>query len=350
MPHRSVQWLLTARSQANGLDRPVSGAGPGGVADVVRRTAGLQAQSWRGAAYAVRARSTATTWADVSRAQEDDRSVLRGWFMRGTLQLVATEDVGWLLGLLGPKIVKDTERRYGELGLPEDLRARATDLLESHLLENGPSTRAELGEVLVAAGLLESTKGQAVYALIRHAGVLGRVCYGPGYDAAESWVAVRDWLGKPLVLTADGAAEELARRYLTAYGPASEHDFATWSGLPVPEARAAMKAVATLEFTVEGERLAALSELEGCHDLRLLGEFDPYLLGYRSRQYALADEHRKHIHPGGGMLRPAVVQAGRVIGSWQHSTASVDLFDSTAKRPAGLAAELADLARFQPAT
>lgn len=108
----------------------MSEAGPGGVADVVRRTAGLQAQSWRGAAYAVRARSTATTWSDVSHAQEVDRSVFRGWFMRGTLQLVATEDAGWMLALLGPKILKDTQRRYAELGLAEDVRDLADELAD----------------------------------------------------------------------------------------------------------------------------------------------------------------------------------------------------------------------------
>jgi hypothetical protein len=356
--------LLAARAQANGLDRPVCEAGPGGVADVVRRTAGVQGQSWRGLAYAVRARSTATTWSDVSAAQERDRSVLRGWFMRGTLQLVATEDAGRLLGLLGPKFIKDTERRYGELGLPATVRSRAAELIEAHLLENGPTSRAAIGDLLARAGLIPEPTGQTVYALIRHAGLLGLICYGPGHDANETWVTVRDWLGRPLTLNAEGAAEELARRYLTAYGPSTAKDFATWSGLPVPTARTALKAVAKAEVVVEGESFAAIGDLSGCDDLRLLGEFDPYLLGYQDRRYALADEHRKDIHPGGGMLRPAVVRAGRVIGSWKHAGPEIDLFEPPEVDPADgdssdpadgdsseLAAEVADeledLARFR---
>jgi hypothetical protein len=47
------------------------------------------------------------------------------------------------------------------------------------------------------------------------------------------------------------------------------------------------------------------------------------------------------------MLKPAVVQAGRVIGSWRHDRAEVDLFAPAAGEPPGLAAELADLARFR---
>jgi hypothetical protein len=329
--------------QANGLARSVNDAGPGGVVDVVRRTGGLQAQTWRGAAAAVRARSTATTAADVAHAQEIDRSVLRGWFMRGTLQLVTVEDAGLSLGLLGPKLIKDTERRYGELGLTEAIRAEAADHLEAYLVSHGPSTRAELADVLVRHGLIDEPKGQAVYALIRYTGLLGRLCYGPGQD---TWVAVSEWLGKPLGL--EGDVEALAQRYLSAYGPATVRDFATWSGLPVPLARRGVEAIATESFEVDGDELVAVEDLPGCRDLRLLGEFDAYLLGYQDRRYALAEEFRTRIHPGGGMLRPAVVLGGRVIGSWQHSDRSYELFDPAAQTDlsADLSTELADVVRF----
>ncbi|GAA1596645.1 hypothetical protein GCM10009742_49460 [Kribbella karoonensis] len=323
--------MLAARMQANCLARPVNEAGPGGVADVVRRTGGLQAQTWRAAAYAVRARSTATTLADVTYAQVTDRSVVRGWFMRGTLQLVATEDAGPLLGLLGAHQIKATERRYAELGLPERTRSAASDVLEEHLLRHGPSTRAELADVLVRAGLIPQPKGQAVYALIRYAGLIGRLCYGPG----DTWVAVSDWLGKPLVL--EGDLEAVAHRYLTAYGPATARDFATWAGLPVPQARRAITSVGTTTFEVESTELYAVEDLPGCQDVRMLGEFDAYLLGYQNRFQELP----KSIFPGGGMLSPAVIRAGRAIGAWKHADLSTDLFE-----PADLTDELADLARF----
>ncbi len=264
--------------------------------------------------------------------------------MRGTLQLVVTEHAGPLLGLLGPKLIKDTERRYGELGLTEAIRAEAADVIEEHLLANGPTSRSRLADVLVKAGLIAESKGQQVYALIRHTGLLGRLCYGPGHDKSETWVAVRDWLGEPLTLVGD--LDDLARRYLTAYGPATARDFATWSGLPVPTARSGLEAVATTSFEVDGQEFAAVAELPGSGDVRLLGEFDPYLLGYDDRRHALADEYRKHIHPGGGMLRPAVVEGGRVIGGWRHSDRSYELFGDQAVPLDQLAAELEDVVRF----
>lgn len=165
---------------------------------------------------------------------------------------------------------------------------------------------------------MPSSRGQAVYALIRYAGLLGRVCYGPGYDAGETWASTSSWLGKPLVAEAPATAETLARRYLAAYGPATAADLATWSGLSVPVSRRAIDAVADQVVMVEGTPYAMVGEPGESSSVRLLGEFDAYLLGYRDRRLMVPEAYAKQIHPGGGMLKPAIVQAGRVIGTWSH--------------------------------
>src|SRR5919202_160971 len=67
-----------------------------GVAQVVREVCGVQAQDPAAAALAVRARGAGLTAAGVERARVEERSVVRTWCMRGTLHLVATEDLGWL--------------------------------------------------------------------------------------------------------------------------------------------------------------------------------------------------------------------------------------------------------------
>lgn len=68
----------------------------------------------------------------------------RAWCMRGTLHLVATEDLGWLLGLLGPIGVAAAARRRAELGLGEDAYARALAATVAALGDLGPAPRAEL--------------------------------------------------------------------------------------------------------------------------------------------------------------------------------------------------------------
>lgn len=75
---------------------------------------------------------------------------VRSWFMR-TLHLVATEDFGWLLGLLGPGQIAAGRRRREGLGLDQATCALAVSVLEAELAE-GPRTRAEIDDALVACG------------------------------------------------------------------------------------------------------------------------------------------------------------------------------------------------------
>ena len=89
------------------------------VAHLVRDLCGLQAQDLSAATLAVRPRSSGLTASDVERARLEERTIVRTWCMRGTLHLVAADDLGWLLPLLGPVFVRKSQRRYDQLGLNE---------------------------------------------------------------------------------------------------------------------------------------------------------------------------------------------------------------------------------------
>lgn len=331
------------RATSNLLHRPVTTAGPAGVVEVVRRTGGLQAQTWAGAVLQVRSRSTRTTKADVDAARELDRSVVRGWFLRGTLHLVATEDFGWLLYLLGPVLEKRNERRYRQLGLDQDVRAKATRLIVEQL-EHGPRRRAELRDALLEAGLIDGSDPQAVIHLLFHVAIAGLICHGPEAGRDPAWVLAADWLDRPR--TGIDPLAELAGRYLAAYGPATPKDLATWSGLPVTMAR---QAFAARDGLVDHDGLAMLKGARTTATTRpakLLGEFDTYLLGHADRTPILDERYRTRVNAGGGLIKPVVLDDGRVIGTWRFDkTAGVrelDWFDE----PADLDREPGDIHRF----
>src|SRR5215472_11767845 len=90
------------------------------VAWVVKDVCGLQAQEASSAALAIRVRSTRLNAADVEQARVADRTIIRTWGPRGTLHLLASEDIGWMLSLLGPVFVAGDRRRREELGLSEE--------------------------------------------------------------------------------------------------------------------------------------------------------------------------------------------------------------------------------------
>ena len=64
------------------------------VAQVVKEVCGIQAQDASAATLAVRSRSVGLVVTDVEQARVYDRSIVRTWGMRGTLHILAAEDIG----------------------------------------------------------------------------------------------------------------------------------------------------------------------------------------------------------------------------------------------------------------
>jgi hypothetical protein len=291
------------------------------------------------------------------------RSIVRTWAMRGTLHLVAAEDLPWLLALLGPVFVAATRRRYRELGLDEPTCAAAVAAIGGAVAARGPLTRAELARELQRQGIDVEPGGQALAHLVRRAALEGVVCGGPPAGSADTWVAVADWLGAGRALPGEAALAELARRHLGAYGPARPEDLAAWSGLPLSRARDAWRLIGD-ELTEVGasgrpawvlsRTAAALADVGGpAPVVRLLPAFDTYLLGHRGRALIVDDRFARRVCPGGGWIHPTVVVDGRAVATWRLARRSrpweavVEAF--TPLDPAlepQLEAEVGHLARF----
>jgi hypothetical protein len=282
----------------------------------VRASAGIQAQDGAAAALSIRVRTTGLTRTDVEHALVEERSIVRLWVMRSTIHLVPSEDARWLVELLGPIGLRGTHRRLGQLGVPEEDRPRAVAAICAALRDHGPFTRAELMEHVARAGV--ETAGQAAAHLPALAALEGLVCFGPPARGGKPTYVLRDdWLGPDLPrLARDQALAELARRYVRAFAPTAPEDFASWSGLPLRDARSAWN---DIEMTDHAQPAPAPPVV------RLLPAFDTYLLGYRTRDAIVAPEHARRVWPGGGIVRPTVVANGRAVGTWRRTGARVEL-------------------------
>jgi len=305
------------------------------VAAAVEASAGIQAQDQTAAALSIRVRTRGLTRADVDRALVEERSVVRLWAMRGTIHIVPAEDAAWLVELFAPLALPGSHRRLGQLGVPEGDRPRAVSLIRSALADHGPLTRAELMEHLARAGI--TTDGQAAAHLPMLAALEGHVCFGPMRGGKPTFVLREDWLGRGLKrMPRDRAIAELARRYERAFGPAAPEDFAAWSGLPLRGARAGWP-----------KRGSAPDAGAAPHPpiTRLLPAFDTYLLAYRSREFSVAPEHARKVWPGGGIVRPTVVENGRAVATWRRSGTRIEIEPFG---PHNIAAgdEIADVQRF----
>ncbi len=338
-----------------------AGAAPSlGVAELVRWLCGVQAQEPAAAALAIRVRSSSLR-ADVERALVEERSVVRTWGPRGTLHLLAADDLAWLQPLLGPIFVAAGRRRRAELGLDDDLYSRASALVRDALASHGPLTRDELVQRLADAGV--QLVGQARPHLLARAALEGLICCGPDRGAEPTYILLDDWLGprwRVRPLPEDAAYAELTRRYLAAYGPATPQDLAAWSGLPQSKIRAAWGRMAGELVELQGAsgplwrlRSAAAPDEPPAPVVRLLPRYDVYLLGYRSRDFALAREYAGRVNAGGGIVHQTILVDGRLVGTWSSSRAkgalvvTLEPFEPLGPEVhAALADDVADLGRF----
>lgn len=321
-------------------------------AAVAERLLAVQGQDPRGARLAVRARTARLSAADVDRALTEDRSLLITWLNRGTLHLVRSEDYPWLQTLTAPPHFTATARRLDQEGITPAAADRGVAAVEHSLVEEGPLTRDELGERIARTGV--RTAGQALVHILALACLRGVAVRGPVVGGRHAYALVRDWLGEPGPVDRDTALAELARRYLAGHGPADERDLAKWAGLPLRDVRAGLNAIASeLDRRADGlVDLAGRAPAAGLPPPRLLGAFDPVLLGWTSRE-PLLGSHKGDVVVG-GLFRPFALVRGRAAGIWSMPRGQVafEPFGPLAPRDAAAAleADAADVVRFLAAS
>ena len=314
---------------------------------VVERLLAVQAQNERGARLAVRSRSAGLTAADVDTELTDARSLLVTWLNRGTLHLVRSDDYPWLQTLTTPRLQTANARRLTQEGVTRNAAERGVAVMERSLADEGPLDRDRLRERVAAAGV--RTQGQAFVHLLALASIRGLIVRGPTVGGKHAFVLVRDWLGEPGPVDRDRALAELARRYLAGHGPAGPDDLAWWSGLPLRDARAGLNGIAP-ELTERDDGLVDPKRrlpVSASHEARLLGAFEPVLLGWRSRHLLLGDAEPLVV--SGGIFRPFVLVRGRAVGTWTISRRSVALKPFgrlTRADNAALETEANDVTRF----
>ncbi len=295
----------------------LSGAPASSVEAVVRHLLAVQAQDARGVRLAVRARTEGLTVREFDAALAD-RSLVISWLCRGTLHLLTADDYFWLHDLTTPPLRPGCLRRLVQEGISPDQAARAGRLIARWLADDGPLTRDELADRLRSRQI--PVAGQAVVHILFHATLEGLIIRGPMKGRRQAFVLAHDWLGpRPRVRDRSQALAELVRRYLVGHTPASERDIARWAGLPLRDIRAGLDGLrARVRDFGEGLlALAELAEVPAPPSARLLGAFDPLLVGWTDRAF-VTGEHDADVVTG-GLFRPFILLDGQLAGLWRVS-------------------------------
>lgn len=297
------------------------------VADAARHMLAVQAQEFWAGRWALAAR---TAGAPMLRAVDRlfNRGVLiRAWTQRGTLHILPSEDLAWVLDVTGERQLRLAAPRYRELGLGLEEFATVERVLIAALRGGNAMTRGELFTVLESAGI-DPTRQRGLHA-IQNLALRGIICQGPvvprtgGASREQLFVLTEEHI-RQSAPPADPAAEMFVR-YIVGHGPATAEDFAWWAGVTLGTARAAASVPDDRIRETDDGLFAARTRPRRsprAASVLALGPFEEYYISYQDRTISCPPELLPVVGPGkNGMVRPVILADGVVVGTWRHSTA-----------------------------
>jgi hypothetical protein len=291
---------------------------------------GLQAQVMSAAEMqiGVRVYCRAT---DVRERLWKDRTLVKTWLMRGTLHLVPAVDLPLYTAAMSTRWIRTRSTWLRFLGMSEPELLKLVEAI-GEALDGAPKTREEVvakvgrGRSERVHQVLRSGWGGMLKPVARN----GLLCFGPNRGQSVTFVRPEQWLGRWRHIDPEEALVEVARRYLRAYGPATRHDFARWWGNWAGVGTAAWAGLAgeLAPVSVEGRRadvlatdLGAVTGARPSGSIRLLPQFDPYLMGHAGRGHLVEAVYAPRVSRVAGWISAVVLVDGRVAGTWTHVVA-----------------------------
>jgi hypothetical protein len=307
------------------------------LVEVAGALCGVQAQVQTSAELQLAVRVDGVVQTDVRAALWEQRALVKAWTVRGTLHLHPAGDLAlWYAarrGAAGPV----------EQGLPE-WRDPAGVLHPALAADEVGTVRAAVWDALDGRCLL---RGELTEEVVKRVGAVPRdrlssgfaffiedLCQGPPLGSRITLTRPDQWIeGWREVTDEQGALREVCRRFLRTYGPARPADFCGWFGsssLKAPEARALFDSLGSdlEELEVEGRGSFVLSGDRsfppGTRHVRLLPEYDVYVLGFREREQFVPRPVRELIanHSRGRYEGPVgtrlVLVDGSAAGLWER--------------------------------
>ena len=303
------------------------------VADAVERLVGHQAQSPLDPYVGLWSRLAPFDPSELA-GMVEDRRVVRMALMRATIHLVTARDALAMRPLLAPVL----ERTF-RTGSPFGRRLADVDLdeviaLGRAMLGEAPRTRAEL-----VAAFTErwpdadaDAMGYAVQYLVPLVQVPPRGVWGKSGRA--TWAPLESWLGS--TLDEHLSIDDLAHRYICAFGPATVMDMQSWSGLTrLKEVFDRLRPQLRIDRNEAGREVFDLPDAprpdpDTPAPPRFLPEYDNVLLGHADRTRIVSDDDRTRLMAEAGMrsVRTFLLD-GRGAGTWalerSGDTASISI-------------------------
>jgi hypothetical protein len=285
--------------------------------EMTRRLVGLQAQENLPPFLSLAARIEDFDPHAVTAGLED-RSLVRFLVMRGTVHLLTADDALMLRPWTAP--VHEREVRISQsIGAAREVDREAFLTALAELLADEPLPQRAIGVAL--AERFPAYPGTQLGQLARSVAPLVQVPPRGTWKGSGSVVYqyVDRWVGRPVV---EPDVEEVVRRYLRAFGPATAADVTAWSAVtrlgPVLKG---MDDLVTYEDEA-GKPLYDVPEGELADEdvpapVRLLGSYDNVWLSHAGRDRVTDPKSRNAWMAENGASAHAFFADGWLVGLWR---------------------------------
>jgi len=297
---------------------------------ICRDMCGVQAQIMSAAYLQLWTRNHAITRPEIDSALWKTRTLVKTSLMRQTLHLIPTDEFPLYIAALRPSRFAQAMRVMERCGITRD-ESEALIALIMETLSAGPLSRPA-----IAAAIRPKASKQVRFwmenswSLVRLPVAEGLICYGRGEGNEIVFIRTDHWLPKlklKLMPTTEAQCA-LLRKYLRAYGPATLTDFSHWAGIPLRELKPLPALLESELAEAPGgkknrlllrEDVAALTGRRSANpSIRLLPNFDSYLLAHREKDHLLSAQHYKRVYRNQGWISPVVLINGVITGVWSH--------------------------------
>ena len=289
--------------------------------EVVAWMGAMQAQEYRMMRWAVGMRTKRPSARAFEKAYNEGQ-IVRIHLFRTTWQLVAGEDLGWMLELCRDNALRGMAGWMHSNGVEIPLAEQESiqTIFNDYLSKSRIAQKADFANALEDRGVTMEDHRLSYH--IRLAEYSGLLCSGDLFPMKHSYALAADKLPQTPRITKEEALAKLARTYFRSHGPATLEDFVWWSGLNIGDCR---KGVNAIQGELIEERWKGLSFLRHQESrtrgfrsgtVTLLPPYDEYLIGYKSRHVAVNPHHMHRAHSGNGIFWPVILQDGEAAGNW----------------------------------
>ena len=297
--------------------------------EVVDWMGAMQAQEYRMMRWAVAMRTRKPSLKAFRKAY-DSGEIVRLHLMRGTWQLVTSDDYWPMLGLCSPKALSVIKgwMASNKISIPDEELFRIRDFLVRTADDRGSVTKEDFTQALAEHDIRMDDHRLSYH--IRMAELSGILCSGDLLPMKATYALTANKLPAPTPIDRDEVLMNLARKYFRHSQPATLEDFVWWSGLNAGDCRKGIGLLGNWLHVEKWKRrefyLTDEARTQGFRKDRsiLLPPFDEYLISYKSRDVVLPLEHRHSAHDQTGTFWPVILLDGEVVGNWTFAKDTVN--------------------------